>query len=79
MAKSEAPLSVLISVDPGWVEYDAWEYFQKLYAALLRSNSRRPRKWPSKNEAMRWLKTHRPWKDFHPEVLQIISVCYSIW
>lgn len=41
---------------------------------VIRSNARRQKDWSSEEEAMRWMKTHSPWKTFHPDVLQIISV-----
>ncbi|KAI0046364.1 hypothetical protein FA95DRAFT_1573196 [Auriscalpium vulgare] len=36
-------------------------------AAFTRYNAGRPAHWPSRAEGVHFLRTHRPWKAFHPE------------
>ncbi|KAF4586361.1 hypothetical protein EYR38_010637 [Pleurotus pulmonarius] len=72
-SKRHLPLCKLILVESPHIEHAAWGPLLQLYDFVKRSNSRRPTRWASKEDAMKWFKTHIPWKNFHPDVLQIIS------
>lgn len=78
LAKHDLPLRRLILVESPHLDYAAWPYFRELYKVVKRSNARRPTSWASKEDAMSWIKTHIPWKSFHPDVLQIISVRFAL-
>ncbi|KAI0046366.1 hypothetical protein FA95DRAFT_1606941 [Auriscalpium vulgare] len=43
-------------------------------AAFTLYNAGRPAHWPSRTEGVHFLRTHRPWKAFHPEALAIACV-----
>ncbi|KAJ8690337.1 hypothetical protein PTI98_011768 [Pleurotus ostreatus] len=73
-SKQHLPLCALILVESPHIEHAAWGPLLQLYDAVRRSNSRRPTRWASAEHAMAWFKTHVPWKNFHPDVLHIISV-----
>lgn len=77
-SKQHLPLCKLILVESPHIEHAAWGPLLQLYDVVKRSNSRRPTRWASTEDAMKWFKTHIPWKNFHPDVLQVIAVRYAM-
>ncbi|KAG9219946.1 hypothetical protein CCMSSC00406_0006859 [Pleurotus cornucopiae] len=75
-SKQHLPLCKLILVESPHIEHAAWGPLLQLYDVVKRSNSRRPTRWASTEDAMKWFKTHIPWKNFHPDVLQVIAETY---
>ncbi|THU98495.1 hypothetical protein K435DRAFT_28968 [Dendrothele bispora CBS 962.96] len=75
-SKDKSPFSSFIFVELPLVSYEAQKFFMMLWKAIDGSNSRRPTNWDSKQTAMRWFKTHFPWKTFHPDVLRIVEETY---
>ncbi|KAJ7103035.1 Alpha/beta hydrolase fold-1 [Mycena belliarum] len=72
------PLRSLVLVEAPFIGPEVWPFFQVLYDAVKRSNVRRATRWPSKDAAMKWFRTHLPWKTFSPEVLRIVEDTYFI-
>lgn len=68
------PVQRLILVEAPLIGPECWGELQQLYKGVIRSNARRQKNWPSEEEAMKWIRTHAPWKTFHPDVLHIIAV-----
>ncbi|KAF8999607.1 Alpha/Beta hydrolase protein [Cyathus striatus] len=73
---TELPIKRLILLESPHCGPPAQPYFVALHKAVRTSNKRRQRSWSTMDEAMNWTKTHLPWKNFHPDVLQIISETY---
>jgi len=72
------PLKSLILIESPLMGPEVWPFYQQLYDAVKKSNARRTTSWPSKDIAMKWFATHFPWKNFSPDVLQIIEDTYFI-
>jgi hypothetical protein len=53
---------------------DVLPFTEALCKVVISANARRPTIWQSKEDAMCSFRSHFPWKIFHPEVLNIISV-----
>lgn len=70
----DIPIQRLILVEAPLIGPECWDEMQQLYKGVKRSNARRQKDWSSEEEAMQWIRTHAPWRTFHPDVLQIIAV-----
>ncbi|THU98500.1 hypothetical protein K435DRAFT_29078 [Dendrothele bispora CBS 962.96] len=72
------PFRSLVLLEVPYLGYPSFPYWQRLYTIVTRSNSLRPRSWASHDQALAWMKTHFPWKTFHPDVLRVIGETYFI-
>ncbi|KAF8994952.1 hypothetical protein BDQ17DRAFT_1524128 [Cyathus striatus] len=72
----ELPIKCLILMESPHCGELAEPYFTAVHKMVKVSNQRRKRSWSTIDEAMGWIKTHLLWKDFHPDVIQIISETY---
>jgi hypothetical protein len=75
-ATSDLPFKRLIMVESPYIDQTSLEPINKLYKLIKASNTRRRTSWPSVEDAMQWMTSRPPWKVFHSDVLQIISVSY---
>lgn len=72
--RTNLPLPALFLVESPHCGPEVWPLFDAMYRAIRRSNARRPTAWRTREAAVRWVRTHAPWRAFHPEVLDIIEV-----
>ncbi|TFY83630.1 hypothetical protein EWM64_g387 [Hericium alpestre] len=70
------PLRTLILVESPHCDESSWPYFRQLYKVVKRSNARRPTIWNTVDDAVKWMRTHIPWKNFHPDIFEIIPQIY---
>ncbi|KAF8996505.1 hypothetical protein BDQ17DRAFT_1249732 [Cyathus striatus] len=73
---TELPIKGLILLESPYCGPPAEPYFTAVHKAVRTSNQRRINSWSTVDEAIDWMKAHLPWKNFHPDVLQIISETY---
>lgn len=74
MRERGTPFRRIILLEPTLFDLDIEEEFIVLEKRVRVANQKRPRVWSTVDDAMEYYSERLPWKLWHPEVLQLMSV-----
>lgn len=72
------PFRRIVLLEPTLFDFDIEEEFIALEKRVRIANRKRPRVWSTVDDAMEYYSKRLPWKIWHPEVLELMSVRYLL-